>query len=194
VGWFYKLIIIFKYTEISRWKKAGIHSLDLRPVNIIVPYFWIMENRFILKRTTTADPDFQFLVRKLDHELWDELNEDQATYDQFNKVPDIKTALLIYVNDEPAACGCYKEFDKDTIEIKRMFVQKNYRGLGLSKKILQELETWAKENNYRQAILETSIHFKTAKNLYQASGYSITPNYPPYVGLAESVCMKKQWQ
>lgn len=151
-----------------------------------------MEQNFFLKRTTTADKDFQFLVTRLDHELWDELKEDQATYDQYNKVPDIKTALLIYINEEPAACGCFKEFDAETVEIKRMFVQKIYRGLGLSKKILGELEQWAIEKNYSQVILETSIHFKTARKLYETSGYAIISNYPPYVGLAESVCMKKR--
>ena len=98
-----------------------------------------MEQNFNLKRTTTADKDFQLLVSKLDNELWNELNEDMETYDPFNKVPDIKTALLIYMNNEPAACGCFKEFNKETIEIKRMFVQKHFRGLGLSKKILLEL-------------------------------------------------------
>ena len=146
----------------------------------------------ILKRTTTGDKDFQFLVTRLDHELWNELNEDMMTYDQYNKVPDIKTALLIYVNNEPAACGCFKKFDEETVEIKRMFVQKAYRGIGLSKKILQELEQWAIEDHYRHAILETSVHFKTARRLYETSGYAIIPNYPPYVGLPDSVCMKKQ--
>jgi len=150
-----------------------------------------MDQTFFPKRTTTADKDFQFLVARLDNELWNELNEDMATYDPHNKVPDIKTALLIYVNEEPAACGCFKEFDPETIEIKRMFVQKAYRGIGLSKKILQELERWAIEQNYSQAILETSIHFQTARRLYETSGYNIIQNYPPYVGLTESVCMKK---
>ena len=151
-----------------------------------------MEQVFLLKRTTTADKDFQLLVNRLDHELWDELKEDQATYDPHNKVPDIKTALLIYINDEPVACGCFKPFDEETIEVKRMFVQKAYRGLGLSKKILNELEQWAIENNYRQAVLETSIHFTTARKLYETSGYAVIPNYGPYIGLQESVCMKKE--
>jgi GNAT superfamily N-acetyltransferase len=151
-----------------------------------------MEQDFFLKRTSTADKDFQYLVNCLDHELWVELKEDQATYDQHNKVPDIKTALLIYRDGEPAACGCFKEFDTETVEIKRMFVQKNHRGLGLSKKILRELEAWAIQKKYKQAVLETSIRFKTARQLYESSGYTVIPNYPPYVGLTESVCMKKQ--
>lgn len=151
-----------------------------------------MQSSFLLKRTTTADESFQHLVSCLDHELWVELNEDQATYDQYNKVPDIKTAVTVYAEGEPVACGCFKEFDKQTIEIKRMFVQKAWRGKGLSKLVLSELERWAMEKGYRFAVLETSIHFDKAKQLYKTSGYKAVPNYPPYVGLAESVCMKKE--
>jgi putative acetyltransferase len=86
---------------------------------------------FVLKRTSTADKDFQLLVSCLDHELWNELKEDQATYDQYNKVADIKIAVVIYANGKPIACGCFKEIDEKTAEIKRMFVQKDYRGKGL---------------------------------------------------------------
>ncbi len=73
-----------------------------------------------------------------------------------------------------------------------MFVQKAYRGKGLSKQVLYNLEQWAIECAYQYAILETSVRFDTAKNLYLNNGYAITQNYPPYVGLKESVCMKKK--
>ena len=145
-----------------------------------------------LQRTTTADPNFQALVQQLDHELWNELQEDQATYDPFNKVPDIKTAVVIYAGEEPVAIGCFKPWNDHTVEIKRMFVHKSFRGQGLSKQVLQELEQWAGALGYTYAVLETSIHFNTACTLYQTSGYSIIPNYPPYRGLDESVCMRKQ--
>lgn len=150
-----------------------------------------MAGSFILKRTTAAHADFLTLVRQLDNELWNELEEDQATYDQYNKVPDIKTAVVIYNGGEPAACGCFKQFDEAAVEIKRMFVKKTFRGLGLSKIVLAELEAWAKETGYKAAVLETSVRFKTARNLYGNKGYCIVPNYPPYEGLPESVCMRK---
>jgi putative acetyltransferase len=146
-----------------------------------------------IKRTTSADKDFQMLITHLDHELWNELKEDQATYDQFNKVPDISTVLIIYQGQQPVACGCFKEIDANTVEIKRMFVEKEWRGKGLSKLILNELEQWAIEKGFENAILETSIHFTTARQLYESSGYTIIPNYPPYQGLTESVCMKKSF-
>jgi putative acetyltransferase len=146
-----------------------------------------------IKRTTSADKDFQMLITHLDHELWNELKEDQATYDQFNKVPDISTVLIIYQGQQPVACGCFKEIDANTVEIKRMFVEKEWRRKGLSKLILNDLEQWAIEKGFENAILETSIHFTTARQLYESSGYTIIPNYPPYQGLTESVCMKKSF-
>lgn len=150
-----------------------------------------MLQQYRVKRTATNDKDFQLLVSKLDHELWNELKEDQATYDPFNKVDHIATAVVLYHNSEPVACGCYKELDEQTVEIKRMFVDKVHRGNGLSKQVLKELETWAIEKNYTRAVLETSVHFQTACNLYRGFGYQAIPNYGPYEGLEESVCMGK---
>ena len=151
-----------------------------------------MNARYQIKRTNTADPDFLLLINQLDQELWHELNEDQATYDVFNKVPDIATAIVIYVDNTPAASGCFKIYDGDTVEIKRMFVEKRFRGLGLARTMLRELEQWALETGFGFAILETSIHFDTARNLYRSNGYVDIPNYDQYAGLEESVCMKKK--
>ncbi len=144
-----------------------------------------------VKRTTALDPDFQLLISHLDHELWNELKEDQATYDQYNKVPDLQTALVMYINERPVASGCFKKYDDDTVEIKRMFVKKEFRGKGLSSLILKELEAWAIEQGFGYAILETSIHFVAARTLYNHAGYGVIENYDQYKGLEESVCMKK---
>ena len=145
-----------------------------------------------IKRTTSADKDFQYLVQQLDNELWNELQDDQATYDQYNKVPDLNTVVLVFINDQPAASGCFKKHDDHTVEIKRMFVEKRFRGKGLSKVVLAELENWTIESGFKYAILETSVHFKPARTLYENAGYVITPNYDQYIGLEESVCMKKE--
>jgi hypothetical protein len=150
-----------------------------------------MNKEWIIKRTNSADPDFQLLIGHLDHELWNELKEDQATYDQYNKVSHIQTALVLYINEKPVASGCFKRYNEDTIEVKRMFVEKEFRGRGLSAIILKELEDWARQSGFLYAILETSVHFKIARGLYINAGYEIIDNYDQYAGLAESVCMKK---
>lgn len=144
-----------------------------------------------IKRTTSNDTNFQWLIRQLDNELWNELKEDQAQYDQYNKVPDLNTVVVVYIDDQPAASGCFKKYNADTVEVKRMFVVKEHRGKGLSKIVLTELENWATEEGFTFAILETSVHFIPATTLYKNSGYTIIPNYDQYKGLEESVCMKK---
>lgn len=151
-----------------------------------------MKEKIKIKRTTAADSDFRSLIAHLDHELWNELNENQAMYDQYNKVADIETAIVIYFNGMPAASGCFKKYNEDTVEIKRMFVEKEYRRKGLSKTMLQELEKWAAELGFQYAVLETSIHFEAARTLYSNAGYRIIENYDQYKGLDESVCMKKK--
>src|SRR5947209_10521351 len=122
-----------------------------------------MNKQLTILRSTTSNDDFIRLVEKLDNEFWNELNEDQSTYEQYNKVPDIKTAIIIYDDATPVAIGCYKEYNSDTVEIKRMYVDKVYRGKGISKMILNELEKWAIENGFHYSILETSIHFNVAQ-------------------------------
>jgi putative acetyltransferase len=151
-----------------------------------------MKEKIIVKRTSSSDKDFQLLIEKLDDELWNELNEDQSTYDQYNKVPGINTVIVIYENEKPVSCGCFKKYTDDTAEIKRMFVEKEHRGKGLSKLVLEELENWARESGFQNAVLETSVHFKTARSLYTHAGYEIITNYGQYAGLEESVCMKKE--
>jgi len=151
-----------------------------------------MEKGLSIKRTHGSDPDFQLLITHLDHELWVELKDDQATYDQYNKVPDIKTAIVVYNNTMPIAIGCFKKFDADTVEIKRMFVEKECRGKGISKLVLNDLEKWANESGFTNAVLETSKHFKAARSLYEKAGYVIVPNYGQYKDLPDSVCMKKE--
>lgn len=145
-----------------------------------------------VKRTATQHPDFTYLVSLLDYELWVELKEDQSTYEPYNNVSHIKTAIIVYDDKKPVAIGCFKEYDNDTVEIKRMFVDKAYRGKGLSKLVLNELEKWAIELGFKNSILETSIRFTVAQTLYEKAGYVVIPNYDQYEGLEESVCMKKK--
>jgi hypothetical protein len=151
-----------------------------------------MKEGTLIKRTNADDPDFQQLVALLDYELWQELKEDQATYDQYNKVPGLNTVIVIYDNEKPVASGCFKKYDEDTVEIKRMYVLKEYRGKKYSKMVLTALEEWAFEQGYKSAILETSIHFKPACSLYLKTGYTVIKNYDQYIGLKDSVCMKKE--
>jgi len=97
----------------------------------------------------------------------------------------------VYKDSIAVGCGAMREYTRDVIEIKRMFVRPEYRSQGIARRILSELEYWAKELNYSGCILETGKKQPEAIRLYQKSGYSLIPNYDQYEHVESSVCMKK---
>jgi GNAT superfamily N-acetyltransferase len=148
--------------------------------------------RIELVRTDSTDQNFKELILLLDNELNDQYGDKQNYYDRFNIIEECKTVVIAKSNNNPIGCGCFKTLTDDTVEIKRMFVNKNSRRQGISKKILTELETWAIELGYDFALLETGYKQKEAIGLYEKYGYRKTDNYGPYIGLETSICMKKK--
>jgi GNAT superfamily N-acetyltransferase len=144
-----------------------------------------------LKRTNSDDADFLKLVVLLDQDLKIRDGEDHAFYNQFNKTDKIKHVIVCYENDIAVGCGAFREKTNDTVEIKRMYVHFEHRKKGIASIILKELETWAAEVQYKYTILETGKNQPEAIALYQKQKYTITPNYPPYEEMDNSVCMKK---
>jgi putative acetyltransferase len=144
-----------------------------------------------IKRTSGADADFHFLVKLLDKELWLRYPDDQASYDPHNKIDNNTNVLVVYDHKTPVACGCIKNIDRDTVEIKRMFVKEDQRGKGISKMIMHELEVWAKDLGFKRMILETGFKQPEAIGLYKKCGYQQIENYGPYIGMTGSLCMAK---
>jgi GNAT superfamily N-acetyltransferase len=151
-----------------------------------------MNNKIEIIKTTSENPDFGTLIAALDASLWERYPELKTNYWGNNVIELNPNVVIIYLADKAVACGCFKKYDKNTIELKRMFVSPEARGMGLAQKILQELELWAHELGFSFSVLETLYKQKEAIGLYQKVGYTIVENYEPYVGLENSICMKKQ--
>ncbi len=144
-----------------------------------------------LIRTTSEDNDFKKLVSLLDNDLAIRDGNEHAFYAQYNKTINIKNVVLAYLNNEAVGCGAFKEYEANTVEIKRMFVKPTFRGKGIAQQVLAELELWAKEFNYNYCILETGKKQPEAIALYTKAGYAFIPNYGQYEGVENSVCMRK---
>ena len=143
-------------------------------------------------RTTSENPDFRKMVHALDEDLYQRNGEGQKQYQQYNHIDRIKHAIVIYLEGKPVGCGCFKRFDDQTVEMKRMFVQIEMRGKQLAARMLQELEKWAVEEGYSKAVLETGVRQVEAQRLYSVAGYSITENYGQYIGMKDSMCYSKE--
>ena len=146
-----------------------------------------------IKRTNSHDPDFDRLVELLNEELRQRFGVVQQLYEQHNKIEKLlHTVVIAYTNDVPVGCGCFKEMNVLTAEIKRMFVMPEYRGNGVAAAILNELESWAKGLNFQRTVLETGRKLHEAVSLYEKAGYKEIENYEPYIGMTESLCMEKK--
>ncbi|MBD8489008.1 GNAT family N-acetyltransferase [Echinicola sp. CAU 1574] len=142
-------------------------------------------------RTNASHQDFIKLVKLLDAELAVRDGEDHTFYDQFNKINQINYAVIAYEENIPVGCGAIKEYDKISMEVKRMYTVMNFRGKGIASVVLAELEKWAKELNYKRCILETGLKQPEAIKLYEKNGYLLIPNYGQYIGVSNSRCFEK---
>ena len=150
-----------------------------------------MEDQIKIIKTTSEHKDFISLVGDLDKSLWESYPELKSNYWGNNIIELNRNVVIVYNDDVAVACSCFKKYDKNTIEIKRMFVSPEMRGKRIAQRMLLELESWAKELGFSFSVLETLYKQQSAIGMYQKAGYSFIENYPPYEGLKNSICMKK---
>jgi len=146
---------------------------------------------FEIRRTDSSNDDFRKLVILLDKELGENYQEEYDFYHQYNQIENLKNIIVVYMNGEPWGCGAIKEYDSNTMEVKRMFTLKESRGKGVASIVLSELENWASELQFENCILETGTKQHAAMALYKKKGYVNIPNYGQYEGVATSICFKK---
>lgn len=144
-----------------------------------------------LVRTNSENRHFIDLVNQLDTDLAERDGEDHSFYSQFNKIDNIKYALVAYIDQKPIGCGAIKEFKSDSMQVKRMYVLPRFRGQGIAKTILLDLENWTKELGYTKCVLETGKRQPEAIQLYKSKGYKIISNYGQYIGIENSICFQK---
>lgn len=91
--------------------------------------------------------------------------------------------LLAYSNTAVAGCIAFRPLDKDTCEIKRLFVREQFQGQGLGRVLLERLIDEARIAGYKKIRLDSWIpRMGKAIGMYRSHGfYEIEPyNENPY--------------
>ena len=127
-------------------------------------------------------PDANFCLSRYFAELgerfrdgFDVANSLTPTLDEF--APPLGTFLVIRQDGEPVGCGGFKRDPSGAAYIKRMWISPAARGLGLGRRLLQELEQRARALDYRIIRLETEQALTEAQQLYRSSGYREVPPF-----------------
>ncbi len=110
----------------------------------------------------------------------------------YNIIMDVKNVLIAYKNSIAVGCASFKEYSKTDAEIKRVWVQPEYRGKHLATKMMGRIEQQAKAKGYKRTVLQTREIMTEAVILYKKLGYSRIDNYPPYDTLDGAVCFAKR--
>lgn len=71
-----------------------------------------------IQRVNNENLDFQELVRLLDAELAERDGAEHAFYAQFNGIETLDKVILLFEGEQAVACGAFKPFDAQSIEIK----------------------------------------------------------------------------
>lgn len=99
--------------------------------------------------------------------------------------PDQSGTFVVATSDgRPVAYGGVRALDGDTGEIKRMWVDVEWRGAGLGSRMLRHLEELATRLGHRRVVLDTNPTLVEAIAMYGRAGYSPIERYNdnPYAG------------
>jgi len=93
-------------------------------------------------------------------------------------VVDDTAAFIVATSDgQPVGCGGVQHVAAQTGEIKRMWVDPEWRGAGLGSRLLHHLEATAADLGYQTVRLDTNATLTEAIALYERAGYHHIPRY-----------------
>lgn len=129
--------------------------------------------------TTMLDPLAEPLLVDLEREYDERYRDlfDGAASEEINRYPaELFTAphgtfLLLLRDGVAISGGAFMSAEASTIEIKRVWTDARFRGQGLARLVLAELEAEAARRGFTEVVLSTGPRQPEAVHLYCAAGY-----------------------
>jgi DNA-binding MarR family transcriptional regulator/GNAT superfamily N-acetyltransferase len=99
------------------------------------------------------------------------------TADRPEVTPPAGNFLVAYLDGEAVGCGAVKHPPGRPAELKRMWIAESARGLGLGRRLMEELELLARRSGASVARLETNSVLEEAMAMYRSAGYEEVPAF-----------------
>jgi len=116
---------------------------------------------------------------------------DDAPVDPAEFAPPGGCFVVAYDGAVAVATGGLRRSDDGAMEIKRMYVKPQWRGRGLSRVVLADLEQRARDLGATRIVLETGEKQPEAIRLYETSGYERIDGFGHYACSPMSVSFGK---
>jgi GNAT superfamily N-acetyltransferase len=101
----------------------------------------------------------------------------QGAHDAESMAPGAGIFVVATSDGRPVACGGVQEVGPGTGEIKRRWVDPDWRGAGLGSRMLRHLETEAARLGHRRILLDTNGTLVEAIAMYERAGYAHIERY-----------------
>ena len=109
----------------------------------------------------------------------------------YNISESISTVLIACIDDTAVGCAGLKKYSDSDAEIKRVWVEPEYRRHRIAENMMNMLEKLAGEMRFQRTVLQTREAMREAVLLYEKLGYYRINNYPPYDMLEGAACFAK---
>lgn len=147
-----------------------------------------MELRFVSPKC----PDYAVLAKKLDDYYFSLVGDVHLRYAEANRPENMACRVIAYDGNRPIGCGCWKAVDEETAEVKRIYVEPEFRRRGVASTIIELLENHIIASGYTKALLETARTTNDSKSLYLSLGYKEIPYYGSPAGAENCRCFLKE--
>ncbi len=118
--------------------------------------------------------------------------KNRAAFVPYNISESITDVLIASVSGVAVGCAGLKAYSDSDVEIKRVWVDPEFRGNHISTAMMDALEKKASELGFKRAILQTRPQMEEAVHLYTKRGYVLIEKYPPYDKLEGAICFAKE--
>ncbi len=151
------------------------------------------EDSILIKPADPRAPAIQKMISDLDDYQATLYSPESNHLEPLDKlVSSIYYFIAVWKDNNVLGIASFKRFSETYVEIKRLYVPHQNRGMGLAIKLMNALEEKAIQEGFPVAQLETGIHQKEALSLYQKLGYEKTEPFGSYQKDPLSVFMRKK--
>lgn len=109
--------------------------------------------------------------------LWVRICVDEYGFTEWKKdlevIDDFDNLIVAEVDGKVVGTVAYQRFDDETAEIKRLYVDSSCRGMGIAKKLFDEIIDRIGKQGYKKLYLETWEKLLSARRFYEKNGFKV---------------------
>ena len=87
--------------------------------------------------------------------------------DEYDKI------IVAVCNDKIVGSMAYKKVDENVAELKRIYIYKDFRGIGIAKDLYNKILETIKSQNYKKLMVETWENFQSGISFYYKNNFEL---------------------